>query len=175
SPAVPGAPAFVIGDAKNLELEARILADDAGKIKIGDTVEISGKPIDGEKLTGKVEKIAPAAETVTSPLGVDQKRVPVTISITDKTGKIKPGYDLDIKIITQRKKDIIKAPDSAVFDYKGESRVFVVENGRAKLRTVKKGLLSGDDIEITEGLKEGEAILKDPGNDIKEGIRIKPV
>lgn len=175
SPAAPSTAAFVIGNVNNLELEAEILADDANKIKIGNEVEISGKAIDDTVLKGKVTKIAPAAKTVTSSLGVNQKRVPVTVEIADKTDRIKPGYDLDVKIITAVRNDIIKVPDSSVFDYKGESHIFIVENGKALLRTVKRGIESGDFIEIQEGLKEGDTILVKPDNSIKEGIKIKPL
>ncbi|MCX7614491.1 MAG: efflux RND transporter periplasmic adaptor subunit [Clostridiales bacterium] len=173
APAAAAAPAFIIENVKSLKLESDILADDAGKVKIGDEVQISGKAIGEAMLKGKITKIAPAAKTITSSLGVDQKRVPVTISLADTTGLIKPGYDLDIKIVLSRKTDIIKVTDTSVFDYKGSSHVFVLENGKAILRQVKKGIESGDEIEITEGLKEGECILVKPDNNIKEGIKIK--
>jgi HlyD family secretion protein len=174
-PAFPSTAAFVIGSTDDLELEAEILADDANKIKIGNEVEISGKPVGDMVLKGEVIKIAPIAKTVTSSLGVNQKRVPVTIEMQDSKGLIRPGYDLDVKIITVVKNGVIKVPDSSVFDYMGDSHVFIVDNGKAALRAVKKGIESGDFIEINEGLNEGDTILVKPGNDIKEGVRIKSI
>jgi len=171
--ASPSTPAFVIGDVNKVELQAEVLSDDANKIKAGNEVEISGKAIDDTLLKGKVTKIAPAAKTVTSALGINQKRVQVTIEITDRSDLIKPGYELDVKIITSTKNNAIKVPDSSVFDYKGESCVFIVKNGRAFIRAVKKGIESGDFIEIAEGLNEGDTILVKPDNNIREGIRIK--
>ncbi len=138
-------------------------------------MEITGKPIGDAVLKRKVIKIAPAAKTVTSFLGVNQKRVPVTIEMADRKVVLKPGYSLDVKIITAVKSDVIKVPDSSVFEYKGTSNVFIIENGKALLRTVKKGIESGNYIEIQEGLKEGDVILVKPDNDIKEGIKIKPL
>lgn len=173
TPAAPSTAAFVIGSAENLELEADILADDANSIQKGNKVKISGKPLEDKILEGEVIKIAPAAKEVTSALGVNQKRVPVTIKITSGTSLLKPGYSVDAKIITAERKDTIKVPDSAVFDYKGQSSVFVVEKGKAKLRPVKKGIESGSDIEIQEGLKAGDIVLVKPDNNIKEGSKIK--
>ncbi len=172
SPALPSTPAFKIGNVGSLELVADVLADDAGKVKIGDDVEISGKAIGDTVLKGKVKKIAPEAKIVTSSLGINQKRVPVTIEIGDQTGAIKPGYDLDVKIITAVKTDVVRVPDSSVFDLNGLSSVFIVKDGRAVLQTVKKGIESEDYIEITEGLNEGDIILKKPDNNIKEGAKI---
>lgn len=175
SMASPSTTAFVIGNTGSLELEADILQDDISKVKIGNEVEISGKPLGSKVIKGEVSKIAPAAKDVTSSLGVNQKRVAVTVKITDQTSMLKPGYSLDIKVITAVKSGIIKVPDSAVFDYQGQSMVFVVQNGKAVLKTVKKGIESDNSIEIEDGLKDGDTILVKPDNNIKEGIKIKPL
>ena len=173
SPAIPQMAAFIIEDTDRLEIEANVLSDDVNKIKVGNEVEISGKPLEDIVLKGKVKKIAPVAKAEMSSLGVTQNRVPVTIEINGDTSLLKPGFSLDAKIITDNRKDILVVPDSAVFDYEGKSSIFVVENGKALLRTVKKGIEGDDLVEILEGLKEGEMILSKPDNDIREGIRIK--
>lgn len=169
----PGTAAFLIGDVKSLELESNILADDIYNVHVGNEVEVSGKAIGDSKLKGKVIKIAPEAKNITSSLGVNQKRVAVTIEITDDIGALKLGYDLDSKIITQMKSDTLIIPDTAVFDYKGNSCVFAVENEKTVLRQIKKGIESDKTIEILEGLQEGEKIVLKPDNNMKEGIKIK--
>lgn len=170
-----GTPAFVIGDTKVLELEANILSDDSYKVKLGDAVEITGKYLKDAVITGKVISIAPSAKTMTSTLGVNQKRVQTVIEITGDYGLLKPGYNVDIKIVTDTKKDTITVPDSAVFDYKGSSSIFIIDNGKAIIQKVQKGLEGNKLIEITEGLNEGDIILVKPDNNIKEGIKIKSV
>lgn len=169
----PGTEAFLIGDNKTLELNANILSDDIYKVEIGNEVEVSGNAIGDSILKGKVVKIAPEAKNITSSLGVNQKRVEVTIEINDDTSLLKPGYDLDIKIITEIKDDTLIVPDSAVFDYQGSSCVFVVENGKAVIRQVKKGIESEKTIEIIDGLKEGDIILTKPDNNTNEGMKVK--
>lgn len=170
----PSTPAFVIGSVNKLELEAGILADEAHGVKLGNPVEITGKALNEALLQGKVLKIAPQARTVVSSLGINQKRVPVTIALLAGTELLKPGYNVDIKILTAAKDNVLKVPASAVFDYQGKSQVFVLEKGKARLREVAKGIESNDFVEITQGLKEGETILTKPDNSIKEGIKIKP-
>ena len=169
----PGTAAFLLGDVKSLELESNILADDIYNVHVGNEVEVSGKAIGDSKLKGKVIKIAPEAKNITSSLGVNQKRVAVTIEITDDIEALKPGYDLDSKIITQMKNDTLIIPDTAIFDYKGSSCVFAIENGKTVLRQIKKGIESDKTIEILEGLQEGEKIVLKPDNNLKEGIKIK--
>jgi len=168
-----GSAAFLIGDTKSLELEANILSDDIYKVQIGNDVEISGKAIGNLTVKGKVIKIAPEAKNITSSLGVNQKRVLVTIEISDDTNLLKPGYDLDSKIITEMKNDTLVVPDSSVFDYKGNSCVFVVDNGKAVIKQVNKGIESEKTIEIIDGLKEGDRIIVKPDNNTKEGMKVK--
>lgn len=169
----PSTAAFIIGNIKSLELEANILSDDIYKVKIGNEVEVSGKAMGDSTIKGKIVKIAPEAKNITSSLGVNQKRVPVTIEISDDTNLLKPGYDLDIKIITEVKSDALIIPDSAVFDYKGESCVFVVDSGKSVIRQIIKGIESEKTIEILDGLEEGEKIILKPDNNVKEGMKIK--
>lgn len=169
--AAPGTPGFVIGDTANLQLEANILSDESYKVNIGDEVEITGDFLEDSVLRGKVIKIAPVAKEITSTLGVNQKRVQIIIELEDGT-LLKPNYDVDIKITTESKNDIIVVPESAVFDYEGGTCVFVVQDEKAIIRKITKGLEGDGLLEVMEGLAEGETILVKPDNSIKEGIRI---
>ena len=170
---VTGTAAFLIGDIKSLELEANILSDDIYKVQIGNEVEVSGKAMGDLTLKGKVVKVAPEAKNITSSLGVNQKRVLVTIEINDDVNLLKPGYDLDTKIITEMKSDTLVVPDSSVFDYKGNSCVFIVDSGKAVIREIKKGIESEKTIEVVGGLNEGDRIIRKPDNNITEGMKVK--
>lgn len=169
---IPGTPAFVLGDIRQLELEADILADDAVDLKVGNSVEASGKAVPDGMISGKVIKIAPSAKTVVSALGVNQKRVPVTISLEENIDFLKPGYDLDVKIITKSENAILTVPDTAVFEQDGDSFVFMVENNKAVIRKIIKGIEGKDQTGISEGLREGDKVLVKPDNSIKEGMKI---
>lgn len=171
---VPGTVAFVIGNVGKVEVEAYILADDAVNIEPGDEAEIIERSEEKETAAGKVVKIAPSAVEMTSSLGVNQKRVKVTIEPSDPLPRLKQGYEADVRIITERRDGALTVPLSAVFDYRGESCVFAVQDEKTVLRTVKKGIQDQESVEILEGLKEGETVLSEPDLSIKEGIRIKP-
>lgn len=172
---VPGTIAFVIGNVDNVEIEAYILADDVSEVKLGDAVEITERSERKQVIEGKVVKIAPSATTITSSLGVNQKKVSVKIEPLKPVVELKPEYEVDIKIITQRKNNVIMVPVSAVFDYKKESCVFVVESGKAVLRRVQKGIQDESFVEIVDGLKERELVLSEPDNSIREGMKVKPI
>lgn len=168
----PGAEAFIIGASNQLEVEADILADDVVHVRPGNMVEISGQATGGAVLPGVVTKVAPMARNIVSSLGVNQKRATVTIDFTGDTGLLKPGYDVDVRIITQIKPEAITVPLSAVFDLQGKNHCFVIENGRTRLREVRIGIENDEQVEVIAGLEVGERVLVKPDNTIKEGIKV---
>lgn len=171
---VPGTVGFVIGDVRNVEVESGILADEVANIGLGDEVEITERSDNKQTISGRVSKIAPSAIAVMSSLGVNQRKVLITIEPAECSELLKPGYEVDVRIITDSKTGVVRVPVSSVFEYKGKDRVFVVSDGKAILREVRKGIQDEDHVEILEGLKEGELVLTEPDTNIKEGMRIKP-
>lgn len=170
---VPGTAAFVIGNNENIEIESKILADEVTDVKVGDKAEIITRTEDDLVIEGIVTKIAPTATAEISSLGVKQKKVTVTIKPLDSTFSLKVGSEVDLKVITETKKNVICVPAGAVFDYQGESCVFAVESGKAVIRTIESGIRNESFVEIKMGIKEGEIVLSAPDNSIEEGLRIK--
>lgn len=170
-----GTAAFVIGDTENLEIEAKILAEDATGIKVGNKVGITVRTEEKQELTGTVVKVAPTAEDEVSSLGVKQKKVTVTVKPLESNLSLIPGSEVDVRIITETKSGVIIVPAGTVFDYLGQSCVFTVEEGKAVLRTVQRGIQNESFSEITAGLQEGEKVLSAPDNSIEEGTRILPL
>lgn len=168
----PGTEAFVIGDTENLEIEAKILAEDAAGIQAGNKVGVTDRTEKKQELAGTVVKVAPAAEDEVSSLGVKQKKVTVTVKPLKSAVSLLPGSEVDVRVITETKSGVIIVPAGAVFDYQGRSCVFTVEEGKAVLRTVQRGIQNESFSEITEGLQEGETVLSAPDNSIEEGTRI---
>lgn len=172
---VVGTVAFLIGNTDNMEIEADILADNAGSLKPGDKAQIIVRAESRQTVSGKVTKIAPSAKNVTSSLGVNQKRVSVTIEPLAKSDLLKPGYEVDLKVISQTKSDVVLVPVQAVFDYQGKSCVFVIETGKIALRPIQKGIKDSSFIEVLDGIGEGELILAEPDSSIREGMKVKPL
>lgn len=162
-----------IVDVDNLYIESDILVGDIGSIKEGLEVVISSKDLGIDHLAGKVTKIHPNAFSKVSDLGVEQKRIKVDIDILDPATNLKPGYDLDIKIITNSKENALQIPENAVFTMDKKDYVFVDDNGKAKLREIERGLESDRQVEVLSGLEEGEIVILSPDSDLEDGARIK--
>jgi HlyD family secretion protein len=171
----PGMAAFVIGNGDDVEIESKILADDAAEIKIGDEAEVIARTEEKQSIRGVVVKIAPTATEEISSLGVKQKKVAVTVRPLDPAISLKVGSEVDVRVITDTKRGVVIVPAGAVFDYQGESCVFTVESGKAVIRPIERGIRNQSFAEIKKGLKEGDAVISAPDNSIEAGMRIKAV
>lgn len=164
---------FQIGNYDDMYLSSDILVDDIANVKEGSSVRISNEDLDIHDGKGTVRKIYPQAFSKMSELGIQQKRIKVEVSFDEKIPNLKPGYDMDIKIITAASQNTLLINEKAVFEFDDKSYVFVNDNGTAKMTQIQKGLESDEKIEVIKGLQEGEQVILSPDEGIEEGTHIK--
>ncbi|MGF7059395.1 efflux RND transporter periplasmic adaptor subunit [Brassicibacter mesophilus] len=169
----PGVPVLEIGNGNDLYLEVDILVSEIGEIKENAPVIVYNDDLDIENITGVVTKIYPKAFSKISDLGIEQKRVKIEIDLNNDTDRLKVGYDVNAKIVTNEKKNSIIVPDSAVFDYEDGDYVYILNENTAGLRKVETGIEGEDMIEIISGVKTGERVILSPDEKIKEGVEVK--
>lgn len=162
----------VLADMDNLEIKADIASDNMAEIKPGQGVIITSPVLGNDKLTGKVEKIYPKAEEKKSALGVLEYRVPVIISI-DQKSSLKPGYEVNISIITRQHKNVLIIPREALRTTDKSTEVLKIVEGKIKYQKIKTGFISGENIEVKSGLKEGDLIVKNGSLELKENTPVK--
>ncbi|HET7296477.1 MAG TPA: hypothetical protein VFI66_05005 [Gemmatimonadales bacterium] len=52
--------------------------------------------------------------------------------------------------------------------------MFVIEGGRARQRDVRVGHQSAFATQVVEGLREGDAVIRNPSDRIADGVRVAP-
>ena len=77
-------------------------------------------------------------------------------------------------MIDAGQRDAVGVPSTAVVYQNDSATVLAVLDGKVRERTVKPGLLSGDSVEIKEGLKEGEVVVMRAGSLLRSGDTISP-
>ena len=170
---MPGSFLVSISLPRELEIKADILSDDLGEIKLGQKVSITAPVLGDEVLSGTVEKIYPQAEEKQSALGITQRRVPVIISLTE-SANLKPGYEVQIAIETIALSDVLVIPRESVRTVEGDQKeVMAVMAGKIEHRLIKTGASDADLVEILDGLKEGDIVIRDAGLDLKENQKVK--
>lgn len=162
-----------IANIGELYIESDVLVADIAGVSVGAPVKISNKELNIFDAKGTVRKIHPQAFSKISDLGIEQKRIKVEIDIAASLPNLKPGYDLDIKIITDKKDRVLLIPEAATFQRSGRDYVFVDENGTARLREIQIGLEGQKQVEVVSGLSSGERVVLSPDERLQEGTRIK--
>jgi HlyD family secretion protein len=172
---MPGMPLLELGDPADLEVVVDVLSRDGAVIVPGARVELDhwggGKPLEG-----KVRLVEPAAFTKVSALGVEEQRVNVIIDLLtppEQRTTVGDGFRVEARIIVWEEEKVLKVAAGALFRTRQDWSCFVVENGRAVLRSIKAGRSSGVETQVLEGLKEGESVILYPGGRVKPGQRVK--
>ncbi len=182
-----------VANLSNMEVEVDVNENDIVKVQIGDSTLVEVDAYLKREFKGLVTEIANSAETALSADQVTNFKVKVRILPSsyqdllegkpENFSPFRPGMTATVDIITEKKQKVIGVPISAVViktdtsatksfgknktttasDEKYEC-VFVKEGEEARLRVVKTGIQDDNNIEITEGLSEGETVITGPYN-----------
>ncbi len=98
---------------------------------------------------------------------------PVEVVVKNtKSLDLKVGMFVRVQIATKAVKNALSIPIESVVNGDTAPHVFVVENGIARVRTVKLGIRAADKCQILDGLKEGETIVSFGQKDLKDGTAV---
>jgi len=171
----PGTPLFELGDMDALEVVADLLTTDAVAVRPGAEVLIERWGGD-RTLHARVRRVEPSAFTKVSALGVEEQRVNVIADLTDPAparAGLGDGYRVQVRIVTVDVPDALLVPVAATFRQGKGWAVFVVEDGRARLRAVELGRRNDTDAEVRSGLTAGQTVVLYPGETLRDGVRVE--
>lgn len=167
-----GTPLVEIGNPKQLELVIDVLSSEAIEIQPGDAIAID-LGSDAKPVAAKVRAIEPSAFTKVSALGVEEQRVNIIGDFVDSSNSFGDAYRVEVRIVVWEGNNVLKAPLSSLFRcQKTNWCVFVVESDRAVRRQVAIAHRSNLEVEIQQGLQEGEIVILHPTEQIEAGTRV---
>ena len=164
-----------VGDPKVLEIEVDVLSADAVKIKPG--MEVLFDRWGGEQpLRGTVRIVEPVGFTKFSALGVEEQRVLVISDFTSPAEhwqRLGDGYRVEARFILWHEEHVLQVPASSLFRYNNGWGVFVIEGKHAKRREVDVGQRNGLIAQILDGVKQGEAVINHPSDEVEDGRSVR--
>ncbi len=169
-----GEPLLEIGDPAALEIAVDVLSADAVRIRPGTTVQLLrwGGP---QSLKAVVRTVEPTGFTRISALGVEEQRVWVIadlVSPRTEWAQLGDGYRVEAEFMLWHEDQVLQVPASALFRLGDKWAVFVVEDGKARRRTVSVGHSSGLATQVLDGLQPGETVILHPDDRLVEGVRV---
>lgn len=170
-----GAPLLEVGDPAQLEGVVDLLTTDAVRVRPGTPAEIIGWG--GERrLPARVAEIEPSAFTRLSALGVEEQRVNVILALDEpheQWAALGDGYHIEARIILWSAPEVTQVPLGAAFRRGDSWATYVLEGGRARLRSVAVGHRGETGIEILAGLQPGDRVIVHPGDRVQDGVRVE--
>ncbi len=153
-----------ISDVTQMQVECSVDEADIATIRIGQPVRVIVEAYPGRPLTGKVDRIFPAATTnqslTTIKVRVDIDRA--SLQKSEKDGRpLRPGMNGTCEFIQEQKPKVAILPSQAIKREGGKTFVRVKSSDPKKpvQREVKLGMTGNDGVEVLEGVKPGEEVV----------------
>ena len=158
-------PLFQIIANGEYELLAQFSAKQLTNLSSGQTAKIN--VIGVGEVTGRVRQIAATVDAMTQ---LAQVRI-----FIGKDQRLRSGAFARGLIVTGRRCGIAIPLSAVLYGQDSAIAAVVVGNERIETRQISVGLLAEGDVEIREGLKEGDLVVVRAGAFVREGDRVRPV
>ncbi|HWD60327.1 MAG TPA: efflux RND transporter periplasmic adaptor subunit [Stellaceae bacterium] len=114
---------------------------------------------------GKVTRIADALQPGTRTLLAE-------VDIPNPDGKLQPGLYCTVELKIPRQSPALIVPASAIVFNRNGMQVAVVEDGVAHLRKIAITTDYGTEVEVNEGVKEGDRVVLQPPVNLSDGDKV---
>lgn len=143
---------FRISDLTKVWATADVYEDDMARMCLGQKVRVKVFAYPHDSFTGKLTFIGREVNRQT-------RTLPVRVEIINLDLRLKPDMFAELHIETTEPTMSIIVPRDAVIQRTGHHLVFVQSKGGYQACLVKVGRSLGDNVEILEGLSQGQAVV----------------
>lgn len=149
-----------IADLGDMIFQGKVDETDVGRLTVGMPVRLTIGAMQGTTLDATLEYISPKAEDVN---GVTMFEVKAAVQIPDGVF-VRAGYSANASIVIENRENVLVIPETAVEFVAGAPFVYVMTSPidavpqKFEKRAIKTGLSDGMNIEVVEGLEEGQTI-----------------
>jgi multidrug efflux pump subunit AcrA (membrane-fusion protein) len=161
-------PAMVVVDNDPLRVRLKVPERMAAWIAVGQPVSVQVEAYPGRAFQGKVSRINPSVDA-------QSRTFDVEALLDNPEGTLKPGFFARARIASSHVDRALLVPNDALRYVYGVYKLYAVERGTMKERDVKLGAREGDEVEVVEGLKEGERVaVPAAGAEPRDGAPVAP-
>lgn len=155
----------IIGSLDNLEVNVKVSEKYSSYLQTGLPAYISLISAPEEIFNATITSISPVVNT-------SNRTQDVSLTLDQQDPRIKPGMFAQVRLVVMEEKDSFVVPLTAIKDYNDEDTVFVVSPENTALRKiVKTGMSNDDEIQILEGLAEGDQVIT--AGSVTEGLPVR--
>jgi len=173
--AAAGTPLLTVMDTTSVVARAHIPQDQAALLKLGDkatitvpaTVSGAGHGED-DPIDGKVTVVSPA-------LDPNSTTVEVWVQAKNSKGRLRPGTSVQISMLARAVPNSVVIPAAAVLTAPDKSSYVMVagSDNRAHQKTVKTGIRQGDQVQILDGVADGDRVVVSGAYGLPDNTKIR--
>lgn len=159
----PGTELCSLADMGSLLFKGTVDEIDVGKIADGMAAEIQIGALPEAKIPARVDRIFPKAKKEGNATLFD-----IWILIDDASGaKLRAGFSATASILIRERWQAVLIPERLVLFEDGKRFVEIPDGEATKKVEVRTGLSDGLNIEILDGLREGDKVVERPPREIR--------
>jgi membrane fusion protein, multidrug efflux system len=155
-----------------LEIKLNIAERFISRIAMNQSCEITLDAWPGEVFRGSISEISPTVDLAS-------RTMEARVNVRDSSSKLKPGMFAKVRVVTERKNNVVKIPAQAVINRFGEQFVYIIAKDaeNPEINIVKKtivvpGILIDDVMEIQKGLEPDDEIVIKGQTLLDDGSRV---
>lgn len=148
------APLLTLVRMDTLRLRLEVPEREAVRLQIGQPVRFRVEGITNT-FTATLQRLSPTIR--------DDNRMLAAEADVKNPGTLRPGHFTRTEIIVAPAEPTLCVPRGAITTFAGIEKVFVIKEGRLAERAIRTGRISGDWMEVLDGLKSGDEIAANAG------------
>ena len=164
SDAVQGGELFTLVSNRDVGVELEVSAGDFEKLVPGGEAAVTIGRHNYQGTLESVNKIALENEKGNPVIGA-------RVRIDNPDDDICIGVSAKINMTVAEKKDVLCLPNKVINTASDGEFVYIIQDGMVEKRKVEVGIMSTSMSEIVSGVKEGDQIVSDMSDSIKEGMK----
>jgi RND family efflux transporter MFP subunit len=158
---------FRIAQTNVLRIFINVPQTNYNDLQVGALADIDVRELPGRKFVGKITRISGALDTTTRTMLTE-------VQIRNFDNTLLPGMYAQVTLsVTRSHPPVIVPGDAVVVEDRGTVAAIVDGQNRVHFQPIELGRDYGAVVEVTSGLKAGDKVVINPGDDVQEGVRVK--
>jgi multidrug efflux pump subunit AcrA (membrane-fusion protein) len=158
---------FRIAQTNVLRIFINVPQANYNDLHVGAIADINVQELPGRKFIGKITRISGALDTNTRTMLTE-------VQIRNSDNSLLPGMYAQVTLsVTRSHPPVIVPGDAVVVQNKGTVAAVVDDRNRVHFQPINIGRDYGSVVEVSSGLKPGDKVVINPGDQVHEGVRVK--
>jgi RND family efflux transporter MFP subunit len=164
----PGQLVATVGDPQHARVRARVDAPDLPRIRAGQRIIVKFDGLPNQKWDGRVVLVPPGLREVAA-----REVGEVIGDITGDVSALPANASVNVEIVVGEKPSALVIPRGALMRDGNARFVYVYADGKARRTPVEVGLIGPNEVEIVNGLHDGDPVILPGGVPLRDGDAVK--